>query len=107
MAKRPQHAVCTQCGAGVLAVPKLSFMGLPRFACQACGVTFSAPLSGARRKTMTVIAVIFGVATVGALAAGLVLLPGILPVAAVVALVQDSTARKKLQEVEQRRVPIG
>ena len=103
MAKRvPERTVvCTNCRTQVVAAPRYTLLGLFRFACPRCGETFVYPMSDRRRKWYRVIAVLFAVLFAVLVAfGGRIALPGILPVGAVVALVQDAAARKKVAATE-------
>jgi predicted RNA-binding Zn-ribbon protein involved in translation (DUF1610 family) len=93
--------VCTGCRARIQASPRYTFLGLFRFTCPRCGQGFLYPMSARRRKWYIGVAVVFTVLSLALLAfAGQVALPGILPIAAVIALVQDSSARKRVAAAE-------
>jgi hypothetical protein len=96
-----RSVVCTNCHARIDAAPRYSLLGLRRFVCPRCSASFLYPMSLRRRKWYVVVAVVFAALSVGlAVSAGIVALPGILPVAAAIALIQDSMARKKVAAAE-------
>jgi predicted RNA-binding Zn-ribbon protein involved in translation (DUF1610 family) len=96
-----QNVTCTECHSHVEAAPRHSFLGLPKFECPRCGKAFLYPMTARRRKAYVGIAVFFGLLFVAVIVVAHVLpIPGILPVAAVAGLVQDSNARKKVAAAE-------
>jgi predicted RNA-binding Zn-ribbon protein involved in translation (DUF1610 family) len=98
-----QSVVCTNCQARLEASPRLNLLGLLRFKCPQCTETLLYPMSPRRRKVYIGIAVVFAVLSVALLAfTGRVAIPGILPLAAALGVVQDSTVRKKVAVAEAR-----
>jgi hypothetical protein len=96
-----QRAVCTNCFARFEGAPRYSFLGLMRFGCPRCQQSFLYPMSPRRRKWYFVIGVLFAALFIGLVVwTGTLALPGVLPVAATIALIQDSTARKKVAAAE-------
>ena len=59
-------------------------------------MTFLSPMSARRRKVYVGILIGCGVLSLAIVIRGVVPIPGILPVGALVGLIQDSNARKKL-----------
>jgi hypothetical protein len=101
-----QRVICTNCRARVEAAPRYNFVGLLRFDCPHCRKHFLYPMSPRRRKAYIAIAVLFSILCAAAMIlAGSFVLPGILPAAAVVGLIQDSNARAKIEAAESSAPP--
>ena len=87
-------ATCAHCRTQFRATPKRSFLGFQKLKCFKCAKEFLYPLTSGYR---TIYRVVFALTIVGILinvSRGQTPLPGLLGIAAVVALIQDSKLRK-------------
>ena len=97
--KPPENVVCLECRHAFTAVPKLTFLGLPKYRCPMCSKESVYPLSVGRRTGYLIGSVIIGVFMIALLIRGVVPLPGVLPIGMQWALKKDREVRNGMQRL--------
>lgn len=92
--------ICQNCSHSFTAVPKRSFLGFQKVACPSCGKKSIYPLTQGYRVTYWVLIALMIVWFLGTLSKGDIAVPGILGVAIIVALIKDSSIKKKVKALE-------
>jgi predicted RNA-binding Zn-ribbon protein involved in translation (DUF1610 family) len=96
-----QNAVCTNCRTRVQAAPKVNLMGLHKFTCPNCGKPFLYPMPDRRRNWYIGFGVAFLVLfVVLLLTTRRIAFPGVIPVAAIIAVIQNASVRRKVAAAE-------
>jgi ribosomal protein S27E len=85
---------CPGCGTKFLGFPTKSFLGFQNVKCRKCSKDVVYPLTSGYRTLYRVIFALMVVLVVVSLSKGVVPVPGLLGIATVVALIQDSKIRK-------------
>ena len=96
MSLSPIEATCSSCKHKFTAVPRRSFLGFQRLNCPACAKSVLYPLTSGYRTTYKVLLGLMVLAVFGALAKGDIAFPGVLGIAAVVALLKDRGIKKRV-----------
>jgi hypothetical protein len=87
-------ATCAHCRNQFRATPKRSFLGFQKLKCFKCSKEFLYPLTGGYRSIYRVVLALTIVSILVSFSRGKPPLPGLLGIAAVIALIQDSKLRK-------------
>ena len=82
------------------AVPKRSFLGFLKFTCPSCRKTFLYPLTRGYRIAYWIVVVLVGVACIVGLILGEVVAPGLLAIAAAIALAKDHSVKTRVAKAE-------
>jgi hypothetical protein len=96
MALAAISVTCPSCGTKFLGFPKKTFLGFQNVKCRKCSKNVVYPLMSGYRTLYRVIFVLMLVVVVASLSKGVVPVPGLLGIATVVALIQDSRIRKAM-----------
>ena len=106
MATKPQSRLCIECLKTTQVTVKKTFLGFARFTCPACNKVNTHPLGNGTRIAYVVIGALLVVATIVVVAQGAIPIPGLLGLGAILGLVKDSEARKKLADAQSRAAAV-
>jgi hypothetical protein len=94
MALLPREVICTECYSTFEAIPRRSFLGFLKFICPDCKREFLHPLTSGYRTFWWIMIILGIIALFGGPFGVIFVIAGI---AGIVALVKDSSLKKKLQ----------
>ncbi|MGA2527328.1 MAG: hypothetical protein ABSF79_12045 [Smithellaceae bacterium] len=95
-------AVCQNCSRRFTEVPKRSFLGFQKVACPSCEKKSTYPLTSGYRATYWVLLALMVVGFIGTLSQGGIAGPGIFGIAIIIALIKDSSIKKKVKALEDK-----
>ncbi len=100
MALPETRVICTACRLRFVARPKRSFLAFQKFSCPACNATVIYPLTSGYRIFYQFAVVLMVLASLGALTKGDLPVPGLVGVAAIIALLKDRKIKKQVEQAE-------
>lgn len=100
MALQEIDAICRQCHESFRQQPKRTFLGFQRLKCPRCSREVVYPLTPGYRATYWILVGLMALVTIGSLAQGQVAFPGLLGLAVIWGLIEDSRLRKDVAKAE-------